>query len=218
VPKHIPYGRAATPQPEGSDKEQALGEDNRTEPEVLKPFRFAEKSQIKNMPINDHPAGAQSQAPLSHLRLERIAALLRVPPVSPIGLYEFARLRSQMNKVNRLLGIKPKFAYRYEDIARHLENLLQSVLGRGKIDPHYSLYTQDGDVIVWVQPYHHPDRRDVLLIEQAGGFTVNPHEDWGFFHLIGKPNVYLIPAENIQRFEAAIKILVGARRATDEYA
>jgi hypothetical protein len=148
-------------------------------------------------------AGAQSKAPLPHPRLERIAAILREPPINPVGKYNFQTLYRQLTKVKHLLGIASKRGSRASYVAQHIELLLQGALGK-KIDHCFFLCTEDGDVVVWTQPYEHPFGEDVKLIEDAGGFIVNPHPAWGFFHSSCSTNVYLIPAKNVQSFEESL--------------
>jgi hypothetical protein len=44
----------------------------------------------------------------------------------------------------------------------------------------------------------------VHQVENAGGFVVNPHPAWGFYHGICLPTVYMIPAEKTEEFQTEL--------------
>jgi hypothetical protein len=135
--------------------------------------------------------GCESTGPAPTPELERIVQLLRQPPVKPIKT-------SQM--FNKLLGIKlHRNQYGHGKYA--VTSWLKSNLSDSRCIDHYmDIILSTGDVLLLVQPYHHPDRQDVAKVESQGGYLVCPDEGWGFMHHCA-PNVYLIPQSNLSKFE-----------------
>jgi len=150
-----------------------------------------------------HIPNPQSNAPLPHPRLERIAAILRQPPAEALD-YNVKTVHRQMAKAARLLGIKPKRTMKADTYGHRFESLLRDAL-RPKIDHTFCWCTTEGDVLVWTQPYMEADNGGVQHIENAGGFVVNPHREWGFYHGMCWPVVYMIPAEKTEEFQTKLK-------------
>ena len=133
--------------------------------------------------------GAKSEGPAPTAYLDRIADLLRQAPLKPVdGPAAF----------KRLLGIKPKRTGHAEIAVAHW---LKTNLGERKIDHYMPLTLETGDVLLLTQPYDHPEKKDLTMIESRGGYVVQPDQGWGFLHVYCLPDAYLIPSNALEHFD-----------------
>lgn len=133
--------------------------------------------------------GVESKGKAPTPYLGNIAVLLRQAPSKAVdGPAVF----------KHLLSIKPRRTGHAESIA----HWLKKNLGERKIDHYMPLTLETGDVLLLTQPYEHPDKKDLKLIESRGGYIVQPHQGWGFLHIFCLPDAYLIPATALENFGA----------------
>lgn len=125
--------------------------------------------------------------------LNQIAETLRQPPAKP---------GKNANTIKKLLGLKLK-RNQFTDAPYTIINWLKTNIDETVIDHYTPLVLETGDVFLFTQPYHHPNKTELTKIEKLGGYVVHPDQAWAFLHPFCLPDVYLVPAESVKNFNIA---------------